>query len=207
MDIRSAYNSWAKIYDSNENKTRDLEARALREVLGTLNFHSVLELGCGTGKNTAWLAQHANVTALDFSEEMMEHAKKRTYRHAVNFHQADLTKDWNLPSQQFDLITTSLVLEHIENLDFIFEQAAKVLKKGRKFYIGELHPFKQYAGSKAKFEQEGKLTELKCFGHHISEFIESAKRSGFVLEDLREWFDEEGENEIPRVLTIIFSVR
>lgn len=51
-DVQQAYNSWAQQYDSNENKTRDLEARSLRETLAPLTFEHCLEIGCGTGKNT-----------------------------------------------------------------------------------------------------------------------------------------------------------
>jgi hypothetical protein len=31
MDISNAYNSWSSQYDTNENKTRDLEALALKK--------------------------------------------------------------------------------------------------------------------------------------------------------------------------------
>jgi hypothetical protein len=41
-DVQQAYNSWAQQYDTNENKTRDLEARSLRETLSSRSFeHSV----------------------------------------------------------------------------------------------------------------------------------------------------------------------
>ena len=33
MDTKQAYNVWASQYDTNENKTRDLEQHALRENL------------------------------------------------------------------------------------------------------------------------------------------------------------------------------
>ena len=55
MNIREAYNHWSAQYDTNMNPTRDLEGVALREMLADLSFKQVLEIGCGTGKNTAWL--------------------------------------------------------------------------------------------------------------------------------------------------------
>lgn len=55
MSVEGAYNQWSEQYDSNENKTRDLEAIALREMLGKIQFENCLEIGCGTGKNTEWL--------------------------------------------------------------------------------------------------------------------------------------------------------
>ena len=72
MDVQQGYNQWAEQYDTNQNKTRDLEAIALRNILEKINFNSCLEIGCGTGKNTEWLiAKAETVTAVDLSEEML----------------------------------------------------------------------------------------------------------------------------------------
>src|SRR5881227_361551 len=96
MDPQQAYKNWASQYDSNENKTRDLEAKALREILCTISFKSVLELGCGTGKNTEWLLQKAQrITAVDLSGEMLLKAKKKIQSPDVEFIKADLNDNWN----------------------------------------------------------------------------------------------------------------
>ena len=52
MDIEKAYNIWSSNYDTNKNKTRDLDKKVTEETLSKYTFKSVLELGCGTGKNT-----------------------------------------------------------------------------------------------------------------------------------------------------------
>jgi 2-polyprenyl-3-methyl-5-hydroxy-6-metoxy-1,4-benzoquinol methylase len=45
----------------------------------------VLELGCGGGQWTAWLAeQGANVTGIDISERQLEHARNLVSRKRVN---------------------------------------------------------------------------------------------------------------------------
>ena len=73
-----SYNSWAPQYDSMDNKTRDLDARATIETLSQFQFKNVLELGCGTGKNTAWLLRRAElIIGLDFSREMHKIAKEK----------------------------------------------------------------------------------------------------------------------------------
>ena len=59
MNTQEAYNNWASQYDTNINKTRDLEGKALRTVLSGISFESCLEIGCGTGKNTVWFAEKA----------------------------------------------------------------------------------------------------------------------------------------------------
>ena len=61
QDVQSAYNAWAESYDAQENKTRDLDKEATKNVLSAIINSStlVLEFGCGTGKNTVWLAEKA----------------------------------------------------------------------------------------------------------------------------------------------------
>lgn len=206
MKPQQAYNSWAAQYDSNENKTRDLEAKALRATLSVLSFHSCLEIGCGTGKNTEWILEKAdNITAVDLSEEMLAKAKEKIQSPSVEFVQADINSDWNFTNQIFDLISFSLVLEHIENLDHIFKEVYKKLNNKGYIYIGELHPFKQYSGSKARFETEEGLQVVQCYNHHISDFISSAKKYGLKLVALDEYFDNEDRTSLPRILVLLFQ--
>ncbi len=118
MNIQKAYNQWAAKYDSNENKTRDLEDVALRSLLKHLQFNHCLEIGCGTGKNTEWLVTKAHkLTAVDLSPEMLVKAKQKIVAQNAIFHEGDITKEWHFASNGHDLITFSLVLEHIEDLE------------------------------------------------------------------------------------------
>jgi ubiquinone/menaquinone biosynthesis C-methylase UbiE len=206
MNPQEAYNSWASQYDTNENKTRDLEAKALMEVLSTIPFNSCLEIGCGTGKNTEWLLQKAErLTAVDFSEEMLSKAREKVQSPKVEFLQADINNEWNFTEKKFDLVGFSLVLEHIQNLDHIFKEAFERLEDRGYLYIGELHPFKQYTGSKARFETGEGVHIVQCYNHHISEFIQSAEKNGLKLLQLREWFDSNDRSSIPRILTLLFQ--
>ena len=206
MSIEKAYNIWASQYDSNLNLTRDLDKKCTIKTLKNLDFKNVLELGCGTGKNTEWLLNKAErIIGLDFSQEMLNKAKAKIFDKRVLFKKADLTKDWEIENNFVDLITASLTLEHIENLDQIFSQANLKLKKNRLFFISELHPFKQYSGSKAKYETENGIKELEVYIHDISEYIDTAKNNGFKLIELKEWFDESSENEIPRLISFVFK--
>ena len=206
MSIQNAYNHWSTSYDENENKTRDLEAIALQETLSGLQFSSVLELGCGTGKNTEWFINNCkNIVAVDFSDKMIQKAKAKSSLKNVDFIQADITNEWHFSNQPFNLISCSLVLEHIENLHHIFQQANQKLNSNGFLYIGELHPFKQYLGSKARFEHDNGLQVLTCFTHHISEFISIALENNFSVYHIEEFFDDDDKQSIPRILSILFQ--
>lgn len=205
MSIEKSYNSWAEQYDTNENKTRDLDTKSTIKTLTKYDFKNVLELGCGTGKNTSWLLNKAErIIGLDFSQGMLDIAKKKITDHRVEFKKADLTKDWEIENQFADLVTSSLTLEHIEDLNHIFNQANKKLKENGLFFISELHPFKQYSGSKARYETGNGIEELSVYTHHISDYIENAESNGFEILEIKEWFDEKPEKEIPRLISFVF---
>lgn len=221
-NTREAYNTWAAVYDSNVNPTRDLEGQALRQVLGKQTFSKVLEVGCGTGKNSLFfiaLDQVQELLAVDLSEEMLQKAKERCNSPKACFQQMDLLLPWSTVSSGFDLISFSLVLEHIEKIADVFQKASAVLQVGGLLYLGEFHPFKQYLGSKARFETAEGTKVLACYVHHVSEFVNAAEAAGMVLVDLKEWFDppqqpqqqeEEASKEVgkakdvPRILTLLF---
>lgn len=206
MNVQQAYNSWAAIYDNNQNKTRDLEATALREILSPLQFNSCLEIGCGTGKNTQWLATKTErLLSADLSEEMLAKAKEKVTAAHVQFVQADINTAWDFTGDTFSLATFSLVLEHIENLEAVFEKLSQKITGGGYVYIGELHPFKQYAGTKARFETENGTEVVTCFNHHISDFIQPALQHGFTVISINEYFDDNDRTTIPRILTILLQ--
>jgi ubiquinone/menaquinone biosynthesis C-methylase UbiE len=206
MDIANAYNSWSAQYDTNDNKTRDLEALSLQKILQGKSFKHCLEIGCGTGKNTVWLLTICDqITAIDLSNGMLDIAKNKIQSDKVNFIEGDITKDWTFANQTYDLVTFSLILEHIEDLNAVFQKLAIVSDTGIRVYIGELHPFKQYAGSKARFETETGTQVVTCFNHHVTDFIQAANASGFQLILIDEQFDDEDRSQIPRILNLLFE--
>ena len=205
-NVQEAYNAWSSIYDANKNRTRDLEAVSLRETVADLKVNSCLEIGCGTGKNSVYLSNKVQkLTAVDFSENMLAKARQKLTDHHIEFIKADITGNWDFLSQTYDLITFSLVLEHIEHLNEVLLKAANALRKGGFVYIGELHPFKQYTGTKARFETSKGVEEVTCFNHHVSDFTEAATQAGLQLVSIKEYFDENDRSVLPRILTLLLS--
>src|SRR5205823_10988416 len=96
MSIQEAYSDWSASYDLDRNLTRDLDQAATKNTLASLHCKSVLELGCGTGKNTALLAEIGErICAIDFSRSMIERAKVKLRLDNVSFAVADITKPWS----------------------------------------------------------------------------------------------------------------
>ena len=206
MSIQKAYNDWSETYDTDENLTRDLDQKVTRETLADLHFNTILEIGCGTGKNTSFLAKIGeSVHAIDFSQRMIEKAKEKVRAENVRFSMMDITQKWNFGNQSFDLIVCNLVLEHIENLSFVFSEATRVLKEKGRFLINELHPFKQYEGRKARFYRDKETIEVEAFVHHISDFYNAARTNGLTLVKLNEYWHEKDQNKPPRLVSFIFE--
>lgn len=207
MSIQKAYDHWSASYDSDENLTRDLDQQLTREMLLVQHFGSILEIGCGTGKNTVFLAQIANrVNALDFSEGMIAKARERVRSENVQFSITDLRQRWPAEDRAYDLVICNLVLEHIEGLDFIFSEVFRVLETKGRFILNELHPFRQYEGKRARFEDQEGIKEIPAFVHHISEFVNTASNSGLRLIKLDErWHAQDHRSGPPRLVTLLFE--
>ena len=202
--IIDKYNAWAYQYDNNINPTRDLDKTVTRKSLSNIDFYKVLELGCGSGKNTEWLITKADkLVGLDFSKNMLDLARNKVKTDKVTFINTDLNENWPVNDNSFDLATINLTLEHIETLDHIFNSLFMKLAQNGKCFVCELHPQKQLSGSKAQFEENGSEIELDVYYHSELEYIESAEKAGFNLIAKKDWYDN--EKDVPRLISFLFE--
>lgn len=205
MKVKQAYTTWSSTYDDDRNLTRDLDAEVTQQTLGNLRCKSILEIGCGTGKNTALLTRIGEqVLALDFSEAMIEKARQKLSARNVTFLVADAGRPWPCRDQSVDFISCNLVLEHISDLAFIFAEAARVLITGGQLFISELHPFRQYLGTKARFDRDQTTNTIEAFVHNVTDFTDAAKQNKLLLESIKEWRHEEDEGKPPRLISFLF---
>jgi SAM-dependent methyltransferase len=208
MSVSEAYTKWSGTYDEMENPTRDLDGIATRDALSGLQPRLILELGCGTGKNTQLFAEMGEqVLALDFSEGMMARAKQKVQATNVTFKVADITKPWPCANGSVDLIVVNLVLEHIADLAFIFAEAARCLEDGGRLFVSELHPFRQYLGLKANFEHDEGHIEITAFVHHISDFLNAASQQKLTLLRFDEWWHQPDHVKPPLLASFLFQKR
>ena len=202
--IVNDYNAWAYQYDKNINRTRDLDKIVTKKSLVNLDFSYVLELGCGSGKNTEWLITRANkLVGLDFSKNMLDIARNKITSQKATFINTDLNEKWTVSDNSFDLATINLTLEHIEKLDHIFSSLFMKLNRGGKCFVCEIHPKKQLTGSKAQFKINRTEIVLEVFQHAEEDYILSAKKAGFNLLIKKDWYDN--ETDIPRLISFLFE--
>lgn len=207
-DVALAYDRWSSQYDADANATRDLDAVVLRAAALPLSGCDVLEIGCGTGKNTVWLAASArHVTRLDFSPGMLDEARRRVSAANVTFVRHDIRAPWPLGEGAVDLVVGNLVLEHVAQLMPVFAEAARVLRPGGTLFLCELHPYRQLRGGQPHFSDagSGETVHVPAFSHSTSEFVDAAVANGFVLTSLDEWTEPAAAaGAPPRLLSLHF---
>lgn len=198
--IRDAYDRWSHQYDEQENATRDLDAALLPRLAPPLAGKSVLEVGCGTGKNSVWLASRcARLTGLDFSAGMLLRARTRVAAAHVHFVQADITVPWPVHGAAVDVVLFNLVLEHVRDLGPVFQEAARALRPGGKLYVSEYHPARIAAGYGATIAGEDEVV-FGTFLNTEEDYFAALAGAGLVLERAQTWGEEPGRP--PRLLTL-----
>lgn len=189
--IQNGYDRWAAVYDHDANPLIALEGPIVRSTLGDpLTGMSVLELGCGTGRHTSWLATAAaSVTAVDFSEGMLEKAKQKPGAATIHFVTHDLHQHLPFNDAAFDLALSCLLIEHLVDLDHFFSESIRVLKPGGRMVVTNMHPAMSLRGAQARFTDpdSGELVQPGSIVHSLGSITMSALRAGFTLRDIGEY--------------------
>jgi malonyl-CoA O-methyltransferase len=188
--VRDGYDRWAVVYDHDANPLQALEEPLLRGAVGDVNGLSVLDLGCGTGRHSVWLASRgAAVTAVDFSEGMLAEARRKPGAESVHFVAHDLHSPLPFAGGRFDLVASGLVLEHLSDLDLFFAEAHRVTKPGGRAVVSAMHPAMFLRGTQARFTdpESGELVQPGSLPHSVSAFVMAGVRAGFRLADVREF--------------------
>ena len=187
--IRAGYDGWAAVYDHDANPLLALEEPLVRAVVGDVRGLAALDLGCGTGRHTLWLAREgASVTALDFSEGMLAAARAKPGAEAVRFVVHDLHEPLPFASSAFDLVVSGLVLEHLRDLAAFFGEVRRVLRPGARAVVSAMHPAMLLRGSQARFTDpaSGEVIQPGSFPHQLGDFVMAAVRAGLGLEGIDE---------------------
>jgi len=188
--IRSGYDRWAELYDHDMNPLVALEEPVVWKALGDVGDLAVLDLGCGTGRHALWLgAAGARVTAVDFSEGMLNEARRKPGAEGVRFLVHDLHQPLPFEAFAFDRLVSGLVLEHLSDLRLVFGEARRVLKQGGRAVVSAMHPAMFLKGAQARFTDpaSGEKIQPGSVPHSIGDFVMAAVAAGFTLEAIGEY--------------------
>lgn len=155
----------------------------LNKVLKKIDFaknKNILELGCGTGTLSKYLACK-EYTGVDINPEFIESAKMKFPKHS--FKVMDIVKQ-KLPEGEFDYVVTMNVLHHLtdDELVKLLKKISK-LKRTRKYLIIEGKPAGLLAPLLATLDAGSNFRQFKSLENYISKYFKVNKKfqvkSGF----------------------------
>jgi SAM-dependent methyltransferase len=216
---QEAYDQWASVYDSDGNMLQAIDDIELDVLLPqflvqvqnsvSTSTISLLDLGCGTGRNTAKLLDFAlppgrrsTVMGLDFSKGMLDIAAEKlqpfnagSSSPRFRLEQCDCFPTAYDPSAPplpsvpgltpVHAVVSTLVLEHVPLAAYFSTLAALLLPNGLAF-ITNMHP-DMGAKSQAGFvNKDGVKVRGSSFTYTVQDTIEEATRVGFKVLSLTE---------------------
>lgn len=189
VSAQEGYDRWSEIYDSEDNSLIALDEQFTPPLLGDVTALQVVDLGCGTGRVSLRLAgAGAQVTAVDFSEGMVEKARSKPAWSRVRFISHDLSKPLPFPDAAFDRVVSALVLEHLSNLDLYFRECKRICRPDGCIIHSTMHPAMFLRGVSAHFTDPatGRDVAPASLPYQISDFVMAATRAGLKINHLSE---------------------
>ena len=185
VDVRSGYGEWVGTYEQTVEDAMDIE------LLGSLESvrwaGEVADLGCGTGRTGAWLAEQGvdAIDGVDLTPEMLEVARARgVHRRLV---EADVTAT-GLDEEHYDLVVTSLVDEHLADLRPLYAEAYRLAKPGAMYVLVGYHPqFIMATGMPTHYDSaSGEPVAIETHLHMLSDHASAALAAGWQLAEMSE---------------------
>jgi malonyl-CoA O-methyltransferase len=189
LPTREGYDRWAATYDTMGNWLLDLEEPEVDRALGDVAQLDLLDVGTGTGRHAIRIADAgARVTALDFSEEMLEVARGKPGAERVRWMTHDANAPLPFPDRSFDRVLSALVLEHIppERLIPFFRELGRVARVDGRIVVTAMHPAMFLRGISANFHDEEGEIRPRSYVSTLSEYVMGATNAGLEIVTLSE---------------------
>jgi SAM-dependent methyltransferase len=178
FDVEPGYTQWAPIYDG-PNPAIEIEEPVVHAILQDAPRGVALDAACGTGRHAAHLTTLGyHVIGVDTTEGMLDVARAKLPG-------ADLRRGrleaLPLDDESVDLVTCALALTHVEDLEPVFREFARVLRPGGWIVTSDIHPFSTITGGLAVFpgEDPSEVRFVPNLLHLPSEYVDA-----FVAADL-----------------------
>lgn len=118
-----------------------IEIPALLNLLPDINDKVILDIGCGAGDQCKLYSKMGakEVLGIDISRNMINLAKKYNSFENIKYENKAI-EDLEISTNQFDIITSSLVFHYIENFDIVLDKIYKLLKSGGYLIFSQENP-------------------------------------------------------------------
>lgn len=150
MELNKQYNTIAGDFEKvfgEMNKKSVIALNTVLEVLLTPCVEKAIDFGCGLGDMIEYLQSKKIVcSGVDSSVEMVQKAKANT---GADVRCEDFAKT-SFESNSFDLITSKWAMQTSAEITPIYDEAARLLKKGGHFVFLVVHPLRQFLEKKKR---------------------------------------------------------
>lgn len=186
MSSVDGYNGWAASYDEPGNGIFEIEEPIVHSILDALPPGVAVDAACGTGRHTSYLANRGHeVHGFDTSPQMLAIARAKVP--SAPFAEADV-RSLPLPDSSVDLVTCALALAHIQHLEPVFEEAARVLRPGGHLVISDTRG--HFIGSAlyplVKRDRDDNYGYIPTWRHPTSAYLRAALPHGFIVRGCHE---------------------
>jgi cytosine/adenosine deaminase-related metal-dependent hydrolase/SAM-dependent methyltransferase len=173
---------WAGSYDESLNPMLALEERFLASILPGARDKDVLDVGCGTGR---WLrrllaTEPRTLTGIDFSPEMLEHARQKLGGRAV----LAVGEATSLPAadSSCDIVLASFVASYVPDLPAFAAELRRVVRDHGRLYVSDIHPETvRTCNWKRAFHVEHTSVDLTTYTHSLERIIACFRGAGFKV--------------------------
>lgn len=128
--IQKRYNRIARIFDTLQGMMEKGKMGLWREAIWKEAKGKVLEVGVGSGSNMPYYPDYVEITAIDFSEKMLERARIRAQKlgKKVDLLQMD-AQELDFPDETFDTIVTTCVFCSVPDAVRGLKEIRRICKK------------------------------------------------------------------------------
>jgi SAM-dependent methyltransferase len=180
ITTREGYARWAASYDEPGNQLLDVEQPIVRDILSGLPVGIALDVACGTGRHTAYLASLGHqVIGVDTSPEMLAVARNKVP--PGEFHEADL-HDLPLADDSVDLVVCAIALSHVPDLAPAFRELVRVLRPKGHLIVSDSRGLIGDIGLPlVKRTPAGNFEYMRTFSRLTSDYLAAALPLGFEV--------------------------
>jgi SAM-dependent methyltransferase len=199
VPVRQGYAGWAPSYDAQMDGQLDLALLERMTHVDWAAIRSAVDLGCGTGRTGAWLAERGAVSiqGVDLTPEMLVRARRRGVYQTLLEEDACAT---SLPTGVADLVVSCLVVSHVPELGPAYDEADRLLRPGGSFVLVGYHPFLLLEGVPTHFHARGgEPVAIRNHIHLMSDHVQSGIARGWNLAEMLERIvDDDWIDRAPR---------
>lgn len=140
-DNEDFFSEYSKMHRSQKGLEGAGEWHQLQPLFPNLADKRVLDLGCGYGWHCKYAVEcgATSVLGIDLSEKMIQSAKEKNSDDKIDYQVCGLD-EYAYPENTYDCVISNLVLHYVNDLDAIYRNIYKTLKKNGVLLINIEHP-------------------------------------------------------------------